>query len=501
MPDSTAALFVGEDTVEFAGVATAPQGVSKDPPAPKSIPADELGVTAGLLFRNFVTGETVNVMPVSYSELRRITRQDGQARGLLRLLTMPIANAKWDILSSDEDNQVTTGKAKQSAVAGTTTSAERDFINTNLFMSYPEGGMSTPFSDIVASMALALRDGFRVYEKVFRLDDRGKIVLQKLAFRDNDSVTLLSDEHGDYNGFRQRCSFSGRFIDVTVDKYKSIIYAFASEENPLYGQSLFLPVYYHMDKKHKLYYISHIAYQILAIPPRIGTIAASSVDSKAVREKFLSDLSTLGFNAAMTIPEGFKVEPFESKRALADFIPLIDHHNSMAAKAVLGQFMDLTTSATGKLAGEQADVFVMGIVSVLKDIEKLFNNWIIPQLIDFNFSSRSYPKLRARAFTDSDQQALSAVFESIMTSTANHCSPQFIAALEKKMAGMLQIKNIDYAAVEQEMIDTAQEQRDLVSQQAKAAVNPPSPGGTASQRRPGKKPAPGSKGGKGEGNG
>lgn len=487
--------------VELAGIATVPAGITKSIEVARSIDASELGVVAGLLFRNFITGETVNILPVSYNELRRMTREDGHAKGLLRLLTMPVTNATWDLLSADEDNQVAAGTAKQESTAGTDGSPERDFVYNNLFKPAVEGGMSTPFANVVSSMVLAVRDGFRAFEKVFALDDRGKIILKKLAFRENDTIHLLSDDHGDFNGMRQVAYFGGKHIDVTIPKDKCVLYTFGKEESPLYGSPLFLPVYYHMDKKHKLYYIAHVAYQQLAVPPRVGTVPGAYAQNKEVKDLFMKNLATLGFHAAMTMPEGFEIEAFESKRSLADFIPLLDHHNSMASRAVLGQFMELATSSGGKLAGVQGDMFVMGIVSILHDLETVFNNWIIPQIVDFNFKSKSYPKLRARAFTDTQQQSLATVFQAIMTSGANHCSPQFLAQLEKKMAGQLDIANaIDYDTVENEMIDNANAMRE-------ALLNPPDPTGpgTPPQSRPGKKSKdPKAKPGrstKGEGNG
>jgi hypothetical protein len=439
-----------------------PTGLTETVETSRQIDARELGVTTGLIFRNFINGETINILPVSYSELRRITDQDGHAKGLLRMLTLPIVNSKWDVLTPEEDAIAASHNEFSSDVVGTQSSKERDLIAKNLFATEQEGGMSVPFEDVLSVMALAVRDGFKVFEKVFKLDDNGRIVLQKLAWRDNDTVTLIVDDHGDFNGFRQRVHFNGTFIDETFPIEKSLLYTFGKEENPLYGTPLFLPVYYHMDKKHKLYYISHIAYQLLAVPPRVGKVPAGT--DKDVRMKFLSDLSSLGFNTAMVCPPEFEVDAFESKRTLADFIPLIEHHNMMATKAVLAQFMDLSRSSTGRLAGEQQDIFVMSIIQVLKDIEKLYNNWVIPQLIDFNFGTKVYPKLRARPFTDADQEALRDLFKSLMTAGTTHASPEFMTAIEKKMSSQLDM-NLNYDEI-------AQKQLQRFEDTQKAQLNP-----------------------------
>src|SRR5947207_288096 len=66
--------------------------------------ADEFGVTGGLLFRNFLTGETISTIPISYSELQRLTQQDGQARAILNLVTTPLRVADWDVYTPEEDD-------------------------------------------------------------------------------------------------------------------------------------------------------------------------------------------------------------------------------------------------------------------------------------------------------------------------------------------------------------------------------------------------------------
>ena len=417
--------------------------VEKEPDTVASISADEIGVLGGLTFGGFLSGETVNVIPVSYAELRRMTDEDGQAKALLQLMTLPIMAAKWDVFDAEEDAD--RGRVGTTSL-GVKSSDERDFISEILFKPMPEGGMSIPFETVIATMSLAVRDGFKLFEKVWKLDDRGRVVLKKLAPRANDTVSLLVDDHGDFNGARQRTFFKGQYIDVTIEKEKSLLYVHGKEDNPLYGSPVFLPIYYHYNKKHKLYYISHIAFQMLAIPTRVGTVPAGT--SKEVRDAFLAALGSLGFKAAMNMPEGFSVEKFESTRSLADFMPLIDHHNVQMSKAVLGQFIDLEKSATGKLSAEQMDIFVLSLVSILNNIENVFNNWVIPQANSFNFSSKRFPKLRARPFTDKDKEVLTDIFKEIMTAGTEKVTPEFLLRLEKRMASQLNIKDINYAKIE-----------------------------------------------------
>jgi hypothetical protein len=410
---------------------------------------DEFGVTGTVLFKNFITGETISVIPISYHELRRLTEQDGQARALLSLITMPIKAAIWDVFDPAEDdarNKKGLKGSKQNLSLGVKSSDERDFIHNNLFTPPSEGGMSVSWNKIVAQMSLAVRDGFKVFEKCWKLDDRGRKVVKKLALRQNDTVSLMVDATGDFNGFHQRAFFAGQMVNVIIPKEKSLLFVFGFEDNNLYGAPVFLPVYYHYDKKQKLYYISQVAYQNLAIPPR-AVVTPSGQGMTPVTEKIMKEAATLGFNAVIRMPEGYEINPFESKRALADFLPLIDHHNNQMAKSVLGSFIDLTRSGTGKLTAEQADIFVLSLQATIADMEDTINYHLIPELIDDNFGTKRYPKLRARAFTDRQQEMVQSVFEKIMTAGADKDSPEFYVALEQSMADQLNLDGLDYTKI------------------------------------------------------
>jgi len=434
---------------------------------------EEAGVTGGLSFRNFIDGETISALPVSYKKLQELTQQDGQARAILQLVTNPIQVADWDVFTPDEDDVRASGKKVQAALRNPNSagSAERDFIENNLFGSVADGGMSIPFKKIIATMVLAVRDGFKTFEKVWKINNRGQIVLKKLAVRNNDTLNLLADFTGDFNGVHQRTVFEGRTIDVIIPREKCLHFVYGGEENQLYGSPVFLPIYYHYDKKHKLYYITHIAYQNLAVPGRVGTVGANATPE--TRDEFLRLLKSVGFNFALTIPDGWKVEPFESNRAIPDFITMIDHHDNQMSKSVLAHFIDLQRSGTGQLTQEQSDLFVLGLEAIIGHIEDAFNYWLIPQLIDFNFKSGVYPKLRARPFTDTQQKVLKETYEKVIAAGTQKTSSEFIVELEKQMAAMLNIDNLDYDQVGPKLIKQIDDAAKAASSQGLNGANGP----------------------------
>jgi hypothetical protein len=143
-------------------------------------------------------------------------RQDGQARALFRLLTMPILAAlkNADVIQAED---------------GEGGDEEATFCKDLLMAPPPMGGMSHTLSRFIQQMLLALFNGFSAWEMVYWVPDtgpnKGKITLRKLDWRPSETLTFLLDGQGEFNGFRQRTFFQGRTIDVKIPKETALYYA------------------------------------------------------------------------------------------------------------------------------------------------------------------------------------------------------------------------------------------------------------------------------------
>lgn len=397
------------------------------------VTTSEIGVIHNGFVGTFNQEEELNLTDVTVDKLAEMTRKDGQAAALMRILTLPIKSAKWDI-TGDADMQ-----------------REIDFVRENFTRPPHRGGMSTPMSYVIGHMAKAVRDGFSVFEKVWRIDEDGHIRYKKLAPRASNTITFLTDEHGGFAGVRQRAFYKGKFYDVTIPPEKCLVYTVNKEENPLYGQSLLLPAYYHYDKKHKLYYIANLAYLVTAVPIRLGEIPEGMQEERPdLVAAFRQALADIGLNTAVTFPQGFKVDKFEAQRALADFMPLINHHDLLMAKSVLSQFIELGTggnSGAYALSRDHSDLFVVGLEGIMKEIADTITWYAIPDLIDYNFASGKYPRFEFEPLTDSTTRLLKDVFSEVMRAQEGRVSDDFLLQLEREVAGQLGLE-IDYDAVE-----------------------------------------------------
>ncbi len=420
----------------------------------------EIGVVDQLPFSGgFGANELVDVKDITVQELTTMRRKDGQARAIHRVLTLPLRQAPLTFQPNEGD--------------GSDGEKEKDFTKNALTQPLHMGGMSTSIKSVFAHLGLALADGFAVFEKVWHVNAEGKLTYRKLAPRASDTVKFLLDDTGGLEAVRQRVHWQGEMRDVTIQSDKLLVYTAQPEENPWYGESYLLPAYYHYDKKHKLYYIAHLAAQFHAVPGRIGSYPQQA--HRTEKDAFRKQLAKMGFNTAMTKPANWTVEPFGGGAAMPDFEKLINHHDSMMAKSVLAHFIQLGTGSTSgswALSSDQSDFFTIALETILAEWAETFTFYAIPQLIDYNFQSRAYPTMQLGPLADSTKQVMEEVFKAIATAGSTNVTKDFMFELESKIAEELGLE-IDYEALEAEF----EEQKALEQAASEAALKALASGG------------------------
>lgn len=376
----------------------------------------------------------------SVRQLVTMRRMDGQARALYRLMTLPIRAA----LSTATFVPAEGGEA------------EADFIDL-VFNTAPEaGGMSVTFHRFMSQLLSATFDGFAAFEKVFWKPEfgpmAGKITLKKLAHRPSETVTFVTDKSGGFAGIRQRASNGGKYTDVYIEPEYAFYYAAQEEERKFYGVSFFQAAFYHYDKKIKLYYTAHLAAQRAAVGTRIGTVPANA--SMAAKREFAVHLGNLALAQFMMVPDGFKVELLKEAGSF-DFLSLINHHSNQMSKSVLASFFDKDSGAGASegalvnFAQPGDEMFVLMLRAVMDDVANQINHYIIPQLIDYNFSGGKYPLFTWGKLTDEQKQAIATTFDKLATAGQGvNATPEFLRALEENVAAEMGLE-IDYDEVDQ----------------------------------------------------
>jgi len=387
---------------------------------------------------------------ITLDQLIFMTRNDGQAKGILNAIKYPVKMARPTI--------------KEPEGGGV---RETKFIKECLLSPPSEGGMLTPIQSVISRMALSVRDGYKIFEKVWEYKD-GKIRIKKLAYRSTLSTNFTYDKHGEITGARQKVS-TPHFIDATWPLDKIAYYVYNAEENPYLGESDFYPVFYHYDKKHKLYAIAHLAYQLNAVPIKIGKHPSNIRPDDL--QKFRDTLASLGTMISMTMTDTCEVEAFEGKRSLNEFLPMIQHHDSMMSRAFLVQFMNLGQEGRGgsfALSKDQSNLFLMSLMSLLTEIADVFNRQVIPQLIDWNFGSKKYPRIVFSPFSDTIRSAIMDLYKNLLAARFPQVTPEFALKLEEMVANEVGLE-LNYKEIE---VRQEKERQELLDAEKNATVTP-----------------------------
>ncbi len=396
----------------------------------------EMGVIDDLPFSGgFGANELVDSKDITLQQIQEMRRKDGQARAIHRVLTLPLRTAQLSVIP-------------HAGRGGGDGEEEAEFVKMALTEPLSRGGMSTSINKVLAHMGMALADGFAVFEKVWQITEDNKFSLRKLAPRGAATVKFNLDENGGLESVRQRVHWQGEQIDVTIPSDKLLVYTAQHEENAWYGESYLLPAFYHFDKKHKMYYISHLAAQFHAIPGRIGTYPSQAAPND--RKVFREQLAKMGFNTAMTKPVGYEIEPFGGTGGMPDYEKLINHHDAMMAKSVLAHFIQLGTgssSGSWALSEDQSDFFTIALETILAEWSEVFTFYVAPQLVDFNFNSGAYPEIKFGPLSDQTRDVMADVFKTLSGASTTNVTPEFMFEIEKKIAEVLGLE-IDYEALE-----------------------------------------------------
>jgi hypothetical protein len=416
-----------------------------DMATPKPRPLIERGFSDFMPFTEPYKGshQVSKYADVTIQDLTRMRRQDGQARALYRLITLPIRAAL----------QTATFVPAENVEGG---EEEAKFIQQLFTLPPNAGGMSVPFTRIIAQMLQAVFDGFSPFEMVYWQPTvgplRGKWSLKKLNYLPAETVRFLVTQDGSFDGFRQVTQKpGGKMLDVKIPRDACVYYAAQEEENRFYGLSYFQSAYYHYDKKVKLYYLMHLAAQRSAVGTRVGTVPEDHSTDEL--NAFRQGLSDLGVAQWMTKPENYQVELLKEGGSF-DFLSYINHHNSQMSKSILAAFFDENQGTGGDASlvdfGKQTDsLFVMMLQTIMTEIASIINHYIIPRFIDWNFNSAKYPEFRWGPFTDDDKESIQDVFTSLAGITGGNFTKEFFREVEKKMSDKFGLE-IDYESIEQE---------------------------------------------------
>jgi len=307
------------------------------------------------------------------TEYYRMKRQDGTVRGALRHLKTPIQAAHWFVEPASESS-LDQNIAK--------------FVQENLFEN-----LNVSWARVLDDILLMCDYGHMVFEKVFDIDDDGKIVLKKLAPRHPmDVQDWLYDLNGGPDGVRMLPSdFNGEPLGVFIPIRKLVIFSLEAEAGDLRGISVLRSAYKHWYFKDTLYKIDAIQKErhgigvpIIKLPPGWGDA------DRRLADEIGRNLRT-NERAHIVLPPFWEILFAKLEGQPVDCLTSIEHHKQAIYDNILAPF-----ATAQKQDRDSQDLFYKSTRYIAECITDTINRHVIKQLVDFNFKRGKYPKLRAR---------------------------------------------------------------------------------------------------------
>lgn len=319
----------------------------------------------------------------------RMRRSDSAVRASLKTIKTPILGATWFIEPGDEDEL-----SKDIA----------DFVSRNLF-----NKMTYNWRWVLREALNSLDYGYYMFEKVWAvgpfMGNRGpenRAYLKKLAPRHPMDVT---DWNFDSNGG-----------PVSVDLYeaepnladfrripieKLAVFTYDGEAGDITGLSILRSAYKHWYFKEQAYRIDAIQKERhgIGVPVIILPMNADKDDIANARE--LAKNIRVNENAYAVLPFGWELKYLKLEGDPVNVLATAEHHSKMVFQNVLAQAMwGSSFGVTNTDAEVSMDLFYKSVRQIAEEVADVINQYVIPQLVGFNWDVDRLPTLKVRKLGD-----------------------------------------------------------------------------------------------------
>lgn len=314
-----------------------------------------------------------------YDQMRR---SDGTVRSTLRLVKTPVLAARWFI-----EPYLRTGEEEPTKVDKTAA----DFVEKALFEE-----MSISWSQVMTEALLMCDFGYYMFEKVWetrKIDGKLRTVLKKLAPRHPMDVRKWEyDANGGPAGVWMMGPTGYPQDDYFIPIDKLLVFTFDRECGNIEGISVLRSAYKHWYYKEQLYKIDAIQKERHGIGVPIIKLPVGHSQADVTTAQQLGRNLRTNERAHVVLPPLWDIMFAKLEGHVVDAIKSVEHHNKEIEKNVLGTFLE---SAGGGKDDDQI-MFLKATRFIADIVSEVINLYVIPQLIDFNFSRAKYPKLKAR---------------------------------------------------------------------------------------------------------
>lgn len=270
---------------------------------------------------------------------------------------------------------------------------------------------SSPWLNVLQDILRMLEDGFEVGEKVYEdrewatprrgTNRRQYTMLKKISPRLASTIKQINyDDNGGPTGVTHSAIRADNKVqDVELGIGDIVIFTHNKRGGNLEGKSILRTAYKHWVYKETLYKIDGIqkerhgmGFPTMEMPP-----TANTADLKTALE-LVANIRT-NERAGAVLPAGWVLKFADLPGQPVDVMKSIDHHNGMIMLNVMVQFLLMGTGSEGggrATAGSHQDMFTKSLRYLGNLICDMFNLYVIPQLVAYNYNTDSFPQLKVR---------------------------------------------------------------------------------------------------------
>jgi hypothetical protein len=418
------------------------------------------------LFAYYGEGDVFDYGEWNSRDMKTMFGRDGICAAVESVLTLPIREADIRIEAAKNDK------------------GEAEFVNSVLMTPDMEGGMSTPFQELIGQITSGQIYRRAFFEKVWKIrPGDGKVIYDKVAFRPPSTCQArYNDRTGAPNGFRQQVwLFGGNLMlssqqkvpgYVDIPKIRSYVYTHGKYREPLTGISEMEVSYWCYQTKMKLLYLWYHFLENQALQRLV--VYGNDQGEANNRADDVAQLKGSGVVGIIHPEAGQKA--FEAIPSNADsgkyFLEALSFLEGWQTHSVLAGFLALTGSSTGgkgsyALSQDQSSFYLASRQAVAAEIEDSFDQDIIRPLIVVNFGTQAaFPHLKFGPLQDEQVQALLTLFGQLSAAPALHIPLQVLDLITERMASILEL---DIDQVHEALTSTA-------NQRAEQLAGAPPPG-------------------------
>lgn len=373
-------------------------------------------------------------------DLQPFLTKDYKARQIMNVLQLPIEFADHSFEAADGDK------------------GELEWLKNFWELDPLNGGCKTPLDDIISQMTTAFAYKRAFFEKVFKQDDDGKIVYDKVAFRPQTTCRELRDvEHATFQGFEQEPYYlslkESKLKPIVIPKERAFVYLNGQRNDPINGMSDMEVPYWCYKTKQKIMLLLFQFLEGVSLPRQmvgaqeLGVAQAIAGQMAKARNSGVIPYAVQGGSMA-----NVKIDTIDaSGKGAEQFMQTINFLDGAAVDSVLAGFLNLTGTATRALGNggsyalskDASDFFLQSESAITREISASVRGELFAPIVRANFGrNAAVPTYEFEPLNDEDKSNSIALLNSMIAASAqpgstNPVPTEFVSELSRQVGDYL----------------------------------------------------------------